>query len=479
MGRRPRLLALAVFTAAGFGCTVGGEYVKPVVDTPAQWRVEPLQSAQTADTRWWEQFQDPVLDRLVESVIASNREIVAAVARVDQFSGQLQVARSQLFPQVTYGTDASRGMAAATGTGADRFHTIYQGALGAQWQLDLFGRVRQLSRAAQARVLASEEARRGVVMTATAGVVSAYIALRTLDRQLEIARDSERNYGRTLGIFELRHKGGVVSGVELEQVRSQYLQARAAIPSLERQVAAAEGLITLLAGASPGPVTRGRGIDDLVLPAIPAGLPSSLLERRPDVRQAEQNLRAANASVGAARALHYPQISLTGMLGTASAALSSLLSGPAATASLALGISGPIFSAGAIAGQVASAEAAEREALAGYQQIVLNALRETNDALTGAVKARRQAVDEARRVDSLREYARLSHLRFENGYAGYSDVLYAQNTLFAAELAAAGTLGDQFAQVVGVYKAMGGGWIDLADASAGASASSSGKPPSR
>jgi multidrug efflux system outer membrane protein len=255
-----------------------------------------------------------------------------------------------------------------------------------------------------------------------------------------------------------------VSRLEVAQVQSQYQQALAAIPQLEQQIAAQENLIAVLQGRNPYPIPRGKPIDELTIPQVPAGLPSSLLERRPDILQAEQNLIAANADIGAAKALYYPQFNLTGSYGSISAAFSNFLSGPATAWTIAAGFAGPLFTAGAIAGQVQAAEAGTAEVLATYQQTILAALRETNDALTGTVKKRTEAAAQLQRVAALRDYARLSRVRFNNGYAGYIETLYAENELFAAELAAVRTYAEQYTQVVNVYKAMGGGWIDVADA---------------
>ena len=348
--------------------------------------------------------------------------------------------------------------------GADPYYSLYSGAVGASWQIDLFGRVRRQSEAAQAQVYATEQGRRGVVLSVVTSVATSYIGLRALDRQLEISRQTAANNRDTARIFELRHKGGVVSKLEVAQVESQYQQALAAIPQLEQQIAAQENLIAVLQGRNPYPIPRGKAIGELAIPQVPAGLPSSLLERRPDVLQAEQNLVAANANIGATKALYYPQFNLTAALGSVSAAFGDFLSGPASTWSLAAGLVGPLFTAGSIAGQVQSAEADTAATLANYQQTIFNAFRETNDALTGTVKKRTESAAQQARVASLREYARLSRVRFNNGYAGYIETLYAENELFAAELAAVRTYADQYTQIVNVYKAMGGGWVDLADA---------------
>ncbi len=465
---RARLAAVAAALAA-CGCTVGPDYVKPAVEAPAAWRIDAVQAADAANTRWWEQFGDPVLASLVESALKENRDLVIAAARVDAFVGSLVATRAALYPQASYSADASRNRTTAVGVsplpaGADPYYSLYNAALGASWQIDLFGRVRRQAEAAQARVYATEQGRRGVVLSVVTATATAYIALRALDRQLEISQQTLKNAADTQRIFELRHKGGVVSKLELAQVQSQYQQAAAAIPQIEQQIAAQENLIAVLLGKNPYPIPRGKAIDALALPPIPAGLPASLLERRPDLLQAEQNLIAANADIGAAKALYYPQFSLTGSYGSVSAAFANFLSGPAAAWTIAAGFAGPLFTAGSIAGQVQSAEAGRAEALGNYQQTVLVALRETNDALVGSVKKRDEAAAQAQRVASLREYARLSRVRFNNGYAGYIETLYAENELFAAELAAVRTYAEQYTQVVNVYKAMGGGWIDLADA---------------
>jgi multidrug efflux system outer membrane protein len=467
--RAPLRLALLALAAAIAGCTVGPDYTRPAIDAPAAWRIDYAQAADVANTRWWEQFDDAVLTGLIESALKENRDLVIAAARVDAFLGSLVTTRSAFYPQINYSGDASRNRTTAVGVsplppGADPYYNLYNAALGASWQLDLFGRVRRQTESAQAQVYATEQGRRGVVLSVVTSMAGAYIGLRALDRQLEISRQTAKNYADTQRIFELRHKGGVVSQLEVSQVESQYQQALAAIPQLEQQVAAQENLIALLQGRNPYPIPRGRPIEALALPAIPGDLPSSLLERRPDILQAEENLIAANADIGAAKALYYPQFSLSGSYGSVSAAFSNFLTGPAAAWTLAAGLAGPLFTAGSIAGQVQSAEANTAAAVATYQQTIFNAFRETNDALVGSVKKRDEAAAQVKRVNALREYARLSRVRFNNGYAGYIETLYAENELFAAELAAVRTYADQYTQIVAVYKAMGGGWVDLADA---------------
>jgi len=460
---------LAAFVAATVaGCTVGPDYVRPTIDSPTAWRIDYPKAAEVANTKWWEQFGDPVLNGLIETALRENRDIRIAAARVDQFLGALMSTQSQSLPQLGYGADVSRTRASRVSQpplppGADPYFALYQGALAASWQLDLFGRVRRLSEAAQAQVYASEQVQRGVVLTVVTGVATSYVTLRALDRQLEIAQATAANFGETVRIFRLRYKFGIVSQTEVSQIESQYQQALAAIPAIGQQIAATENLISILLGRNPGPIARGKSIDQLVAPLIPADLPSTLLQRRPDILQAEQNLIAANANIGAAKAQYYPSLSLTGALGTASTAFGNFLTGPASLWQLAAGLTGPIFTFGAIEGQVRTAEGQTEAAVSFYQQTILGAFRETNDALVGSRNKLEESEFQATRVLALREFARLSRLRFDNGLASYVEVLVADNELFAAELASVGTLADRYRQLINVYQAMGGGWVDIAD----------------
>ena len=467
-----RTLAFLALAVAGVtGCMPGPDYVRPDVKAPAAWRIDYTQATEVANTKWWEQFGDPVLNELVDAALRENLDVRIAAARVDQFVGALTATRSQLYPQVGYGADASRIQASRVGQpplppGADSYFSLYQASLGASWQLDLFGRVRRLSEASQAQVYASEQARRGVVLSLVSSLTTSYIVLRALDRQLEIAQATADNFNETARIFDLRFKAGIVAKTEVMQVTSQAQQALAAIPAFEQAIAAQENLISILLGRNPGPIPRGKTLEQLVAPQIPADLPSVLLQRRPDILQAEQNLIAANANVGATKALYYPNISITGALGSVSTAMSDLLTDPATAMLLGAGVSGPIFTFGGIKGQVDAAEAQNRQAELIYRQTVLNAFRETNDALTGSQKKVQEVEMQQQRVDALREFARLSSLRFDKGVAGYLEVLVAENELFAADLASVRLRADRHAQVVNVYQAMGGGWVEVASSMA-------------
>ena len=291
--------------------------------------------------------------------------------------------------------------------------------------------------------------------------------LRDLDKQLAISQRTLRTRAaRPCSSSSCVFKGGVVSQIEVAQARSEYEAAAAAIPAAERAIAQTENALAILLGRNPGPILRGRSVDDSKLPTVPAGLPSQLLERRPDVRQAEQNLIAANARIGAARALYYPTISLSGRFGSASGELNDLFTGSARIWSFAGAVTGPIFTGGQISGTVAQAEAQERQLLSGYQRIIQNAFREVDDALVDHTKSRERLAALGRQVDALRDYARLARLRYDNGYTSYLEVLDAERSLFNAELNYTQTQADVFNALVSIYKTMGGGWVDIADAAA-------------
>jgi outer membrane protein, multidrug efflux system len=461
-------LSAAIALAAVAGCTVGPDYVRPEVDTPKAFRFEPKDAEDLANTAWWRQFQDPALDSLIDEGLKNSKDLRIAAARVEQFAGRLTVTRSQFYPQIGYGAGASRDrfserLATPLTSGISNPQTTYSAVLSASWEIDLFGRIQRLSESAQAQLMASEEARRGVVLSLVSSVATGYITLRDFDRQLEIAKRTAESRREALDLFELRFKGGVVSQVEVAQVRSEYELAVAAIPLIERAIAQTENALSILIGRNPGPIARGRSIVDLRQVGVPGGIPSDLLARRPDIQQAEQNLIAANASIGAARALYYPTISLTGLFGYASSDLGDLFQGPARQWSFGGSIIGPIFTFGLVEGQVAFAEAQQRELLANYERTIQNAFREVDDALIDNRKSRERLGAQGRQVAALLEYARLSRLRYEGGYTSYLEVLDAERSLFNAQLQYTQTQGDVFTALINIYKSMGGGWVNEAD----------------
>lgn len=473
----PRLasLALAAVLAA---CAVGPDYQRPELQLPERYGYATAEGRDTVTPQWWSQFGDPVLDALIAEGLANNRDLRIAAARVDQFAGVLGSTRAQLFPQVGAELAGSRTRASergATGFPPGNPYNAVQADLFASWEIDLFGRLRRQTEAAQADLLASEEGRRSTVLSLVAAIANGYVNLRALDRQLEISRATLRSRTDALDLFTTRFKGGVISQVELEQARSEYATALGAVPEYERQVAQQENALSVLVGRNPGPIARGKTIDTLVAPAVPAGLPSEVLERRPDVRAAEQQLVAANARIGAAKALYFPSISLTGLYGGASTSLNGLFDSAGRVWNIGAAISGPIFTGGAIAGQVKSAEAVQQQALFGYQKAVQTAFQETEDALVGQVKLRERADAQGQQAQALRSYAQLSRSRYEGGYSSYLEVLDAERSLFNAELQYTQAQANVLAQLIGLYKALGGGWVEAAVATADA-ASTAQKP---
>ncbi|HSD54733.1 MAG TPA: efflux transporter outer membrane subunit [Burkholderiales bacterium] len=461
-----RAVALAALSVLG-GCMVGPDYQRPEVPIPATFRYEP-QAAQDAETEWWKAFGDPVLDGYIVEALEHNKNLQVAVANVEQAAGILTTTRSPLFPQVGYQGNATRQRFSERGGSlvggfVENPQTTYQVLAGASWEIDLWGRIRRLTESARANLLATDDARRGVVLSLTASVATTYLQLLGLDEQLEVANRTLETYGQSVKLYELQNKYGQVSKMQVEQARSQYETAAAQIPAIRSQIAQTENALAVLLGRNPGPIARGKKLDALALPAVPAGLPSELLERRPDLMQAEQMLIAANAQIGAAKAQYFPTISLTGALGSASTQLSDLFKGPAGVWSYGGSIVGPIFTGGAIAGQVAQAEAQERAALASYEGAIQNAFADVENALVANVNLGEQLEAQGRLVRALSEYARLARLQFNGGYTSYTTVLQAEQQLFPSELNLASIRAQLYGSLVNLYKALGGGWVDRAD----------------
>jgi len=451
-----------------FGCTVGPDYKRPAIESPGQWRYAERESRDTANTAWWEQFNDPVLNRLIAIALQENYDLRTAGARVDEYIGRYWTGRSGMFPQFNANASAGRSRASEEGPvpltpGVKNPYNIYNISALGSWEIDLWGKWRRTTEAARADLLGTAEARQGVILSLVSAVALGYINLRELDKQLEIAIRTAKSREDSYKLFKRRYEGGVVSELELYQNKSEYEKAVASIPQIERSIALQENALSVLIGRNPGPIARGRSLDDLVLPAVPAGIPSELLARRPDIRQAEQTLIAANARIGVAKSQYFPSISLTGLFGWQSTDLSNLFTGPAKVWSWAGSVSAPIFTGGSIAGQVKASKAVQQQSLYSYQSAIETAFREVEDSLAGQKLTRRQLEAQAMAVTSLRQYARVARVRYDNGYTSYIEVLDAERSLFEAELEYAQTQGVLFASLVNLYKAMGGGWVVLAD----------------
>ena len=451
------------------GCMVGPDYTRPAVDAPAAFVYEAKDAADTANTLWWKQFGDPVLDELIAEALANNLNVKVAAANVETAVGVLTQTRSGLFPQVGYGATAGRAQTTESSATPELSRLIpnpqssYQALLSVSWEIDLWGRIQRLSESARANALATDEARRGVILSLVASVAGNYLTLRGLDEQLVVAQSTLAAYAESVRLFQLQFQYGQVSQMNVAQVQSQYETAAAQIPQIESQIAQTENALNVLVGRNPGPIKRGKSIYDLALPKVPAGIPSELLTRRPDLLQAENALIAANAQIGAAKALYFPTIALTGSGGSTSASLSNLFSGPARVWAYAGQVAGPIFTFGAVSGQVAQAEGAQQAALWSYRYAIQNAFADVENALVAAQKLQQQLAAQERLVAALKDYARLSKLQFDGGYTSYTTVLQAEQSLFPAELTLASVRASVFSSNVNIYKAMGGGWVADAD----------------
>jgi len=462
-----RRLSLIVSACALTAC-VGEPYSRPDLSVLSQYRFALAQSQAPADTTWWASFGDPTLDGLVTEALANNEDLRIAAARVDQFQGAKVTTRAPLFPAIGYtgSTGEESRSELVYGPGADETRNFSSAGLTAGWELDVWGRVRNLTAAADADWRASEADRRATVLQLVGNLVSGYITLLSLDDQLATSERTLETRREALNVFEKRHKGGVISKVELSQARSQYEVAAAAIPALRQRVARQEHALSVLVGRNPGPITRGRALLDLDTPVVPAGLPSELLAQRPDVVSAEQSLVAANARVNAARALYFPSISLTGLLGVASFDLDDLFDDGSSTWSYQGNITGPIFQGGSVLGVNRQAEAQRRQLLANYERTVQRAFADVDDALVATQTTAERSAAQRRQVEALRDYARLSRKRFEGGYSSYLEVLDAESSLFNAELLYSEGHRERLLAHVDLYKALGGGWVDVAAAQA-------------
>jgi multidrug efflux system outer membrane protein len=453
-------LALGLVLA---GCTLGPNYQRPAVPAPEVWRDGPPapETASLADLAWWELFEDDELRRLVQAATEANKDLRIAATRVDQARAQLGLTRSAQFPEINAGASATtnrlsdnvgpRGLGGETG--------LLSTTADLAFEIDLWGRLRRATEAARAELLASEEARRAVVMRLVSDVASAYLRLRQLDMELDTTQRNVASRRGSLQLVRDRFEAGLTSALDLRQAEAELASTAAQIPDLERQVAQTENQLSILLGRNPGGISRGRPLTGQTFPpSVPAGLPSALLERRPDVRQAEDALIAANARIGVAKAAFFPQVSLTGFFGVESVALSDLFTGPSRIWQFGPTVTVPMFNAGRNRANLALTEAQQREALLGYEQAIQQAFREVEDALIAHRKAREALTEQEAAARASREALNIAEFRYTSGLTSYLSVLDAQRTLLAAEVAESRTLLSQLVAVVQLYRALGGGW---------------------
>jgi NodT family efflux transporter outer membrane factor (OMF) lipoprotein len=463
------VLAVAVLATVLGGCLVGPDYRRPDTGSPPQFRFAPgdaLDPASLADLKWFDLFQDSALRELIQTALLENYDLQVAAARVLQAQAQVGIVRSQIFPTIGASGSLERARSAQNRTGLlipgvnpeVGFGTL---VLDMTWEIDVWGRIRRLTESARADLFSSVWSRRAVLITVVANVATGYFQLRTLDEQREISRRAIEARARGLELTRTQRDLGVATGLDVAQAEDLYFTATATLKDIERQIAQTENLLSLLLGRNPGDIIRGRTIDEALQalpPVIPAGLPSELLERRPDILATEQSLVAANASIGAAKAQYFPQISLTGFLGLQSDALvdffkkSAFIYSAAATAAI------PIFTAGRISSQVDFARGQTQEGLVAYQQAVRVALTDVSDSLIEYSKRREQRAEQDALVASRTTSVRLSRLRYQGGLDSYLQVLDAETRLFDGQLQLADLKRFELTAIVRLYRALGGGW---------------------
>jgi len=463
-------LILVVLSLSAASCTLGPNYRRPNVAVPSTFRdAAPLapqpDAASLADVEWFDLFKDDALTQIVRAALAHNFDVQIAAERVLQARERFHIVRADRYPLVVGSAGASRNRVSEVGprplpSAVGPEVADFQAGFGLAWELDVWGRIRRLNEAARAQYLGTEEARRAVVTTLIADVTDAYFLLQTLDRQLAIAQRTRDVAADGLRLTQLRRERGVATALDTRQAEQLLYTATGQIASVQRQIAQTEDALSVLVGRTPGDVSRSDAFIDTfnARPAVPVGLPSSLLERRPDIRQAEQTLVAANAQIGAARAEYFPRIALTGLSGVESRDLSELLTASAGIWSIGAAAAAPLFNAGRTRANVRLAESVERELVVNYTRTIYRALREVSDALAGYRKTGEQRAQQEQLVAALRDATRLSTDRYQGGLDSYLQVLDAQRNLFRSELDLAALQRQELASIVELYRALGGGW---------------------
>ena len=459
-----RLVAPALLLVLG-GCAAGPDYERPELEVPEKY-IQPVQQGESfANTPWWELFEDPQLQELIRIALEENQDLGIAAARVEEFRAVLGVTRADQFPTVditasgaqTEGSD-NVFPGSVPGFGNDKVEN-YRLSADVFWELDLFGRLRRSTEAARAQLLATEEAQRSITISLVASVASSYMLLRDLDAQLEIARRTESTRTDSLGIIQARFDKGTVPKLDVNQAEIELAVAQAAVAVAERAVTQTENALAVLLGRNPGAIPRGLALEQQTLPpGIPSGLPSELLQRRPDVLASEAELAAQTARIGVAQAARWPSLSLTGALGFESDDLSTLTDSGSDFWSAGLGIVQPLFNAGRNRSRVEAEEARTEQALLAYEQTVQRAFREVEDALVAVRTYRAEHEARKRQVAAARSAATLSRARYDGGVTSYLEVLDTERSLFNAELTESQTLRLYINAIIELYKALGGGW---------------------
>jgi len=456
-----RSLVLAVFSMFLLACAMGPDYSRPDISPSDSFRMaeEPKDLPSLANMPWWELYQDEELQRLIRIALDENKDLKRAIASIDEFQARLYTARMDFAPQLSATGNlpvARLGGVTFPGFPSPFAHYV-QGSLA--WEMDIWGRIRRANEASLADLLAREENRRAVTLQIVGGVAQSYFDLRQFDMQLEIAKRTLLAWEESVRIGQARLRQGLINKLDVDQFEAERENAAARIAELKRQVIQKENELSVLLGRNPSQIARGRSLTEQIMPpVVPAGLPSELLQRRPDVVSAEQQLVATTARIGVAKAERFPKLSLTGLLGVASPTLTDFISPATSFGVLAPVLTGPLLNAQTLGFQQKAVEAQARQAVAQYEQTVLVAFREVEDALVGVSTAREQAAAQERQVNSLRSALHLANLRYKGGLANYLDVLIAQRSLFVTELALADTHRLHLVSVVQLYKALGGGW---------------------
>ena len=458
----PRIIASTLIAGLLAGCAAGPNYKRPAVDTPQAFRGDSTatQAASSfGDEKWPEVFQDPQLQALIRTALEKNYDVRIAAARIAQAQAQLSIARGNQFP-------SAAGVVTGSGSrnAASKFFSNYDTSdtelgLGFQWNLDFWGKYRRATEAARDQLLATDWARRAVIETLVANVASAYFTLREQDLQLQISRQTLASDQDSLKLTQLLSDHGRTSLLDVRQAEQLVFEASAAIPASEKQIEQQENLISILLGENPGEVSRGLELTAQPhSPELPAGLPSSLLERRPDIREAEAQLMAANAQIGVAKAAYFPAISLTADGGVESIALTKLFTGPSGTWSLLGQAVQPLFAGGSLKGGVHLAQAQQEQATLVYQQTIQEAFREVSDALIAYAKDQEFRKQQESLTNSAQDASRLSDLRYRGGTSSYLEVIDADTRYYAAELTLSQARLNEMLDYVQLYRALGGGW---------------------